>query len=121
LQERNKIEDDPRVTAFGRTLRRLSLDELPQIYNVLKGEMSVVGPRPDSKAALEGYIGEYGEIYSSVRPGITGLWQVSGRSEITYRERVGLDYIYVLNWSLWLDLVIMLKTFRAILGQKGAY
>ncbi len=121
LQERNKIKGDPRVTGLGRLLRRLSLDELPQLYNVLVGDMSLVGPRPDSKDALKDYIDDYSQIYASLRPGVTGLWQVSGRSEIGYRERVQLDHLYMLNWSLWLDLVIMLKTFRAILGQKGAY
>jgi exopolysaccharide biosynthesis polyprenyl glycosylphosphotransferase len=121
LLERNKIEKDPRITRVGRFLRSTSLDELPQLLNVIKGQMSIVGPRPDSKDVIAKYAGEYEEIYRYVRPGITGLWQVSGRSDIKYDERVKLDYLYVLNWSLWLDFVIILKTFRAILGRKGAY
>ncbi|MBA4416373.1 MAG: hypothetical protein C0392_00455 [Syntrophus sp. (in: bacteria)] len=121
LQERNKIKDDPRVTRVGRILRKTSLDELPQFLNVIKGEMSLVGPRPDTKKAISAFLGSYGAIYSRVRPGITGLWQVSGRSDIKYNERVRLDYLYVLNWSIWLDIIIILKTFRAICGGKGAY
>jgi exopolysaccharide biosynthesis polyprenyl glycosylphosphotransferase len=121
LKERNKILDDPRITRVGKVLRKTSLDELPQLFNVIRGEMSVVGPRPDTKKALEGFLGEYEYIYRKVRPGITGLWQVSGRSDIKYHERVKLDYSYVLNWSIWLDLVIILKTIRAAFSGKGAY
>lgn len=121
LSEKNKIENDPRVTRVGRILRKTSLDELPQLINVLKGDMSIVGPRPDSRGAIEKYYKQYKEIYSHVRPGITGLWQVSGRSNINYEERVKLDYFYVLNWSMWLDIVIIIKTFKAILSAKGAY
>lgn len=121
LEERNKLRDDPRVTRVGRLLRRLSLDELPQLINVMKGEMSLVGPRPDSKDVMLKYHAEYSEIWNFVKPGITGLWQVSGRSEIEYDERVKLDYIYMLNWSLWLDFVIVLKTFWVVLIGKGAY
>ena len=121
LKERNKLRKDPRVTRVGRILRRTSLDELPQFLNVMKGEMSLVGPRPDHRGAIEGFLDSYGAIYSRARPGITGLWQVSGRSDIKYNERVKLDYLYVLNWSIWLDFVIILKTFRAMLGGKGAY
>ena len=121
LKERNKILDDPRITRFGKFLRKSSLDELPQLFNVVKGEMSIVGPRPDTRSALSDFIKEYEPIYTRVRPGITGLWQVSGRSDVKYKDRVNLDYMYVLNWSLWLDFVIILKTFRTILGGKGAY
>lgn len=121
LKEKNKLCNDPRITRIGRILRKTSIDELPQLLNVIKGEMSIVGPRPDTKAALNEFLGEYEPIYARVRPGITGLWQVSGRSEIKYRERVNLDYMYVLNWSLWLDFVIVLKTFKVILVGKGAY
>lgn len=121
LQERNKIKEDPRVTRFGKILRKTSLDELPQLFNVLKGDMSIVGPRPDAKEAVENFLSEYKRIYMRVRPGITGLWQVSGRSEIVYKERVKLDYLYVLNWSVWLDFVIILKTFYTILSVRGAY
>jgi exopolysaccharide biosynthesis polyprenyl glycosylphosphotransferase len=121
LKERNKLKNDPRITRFGKILRKASLDELPQFLNVIKGDMSIVGPRPDMMNALQGFMDSYEVIYSRVRPGITGLWQVSGRSDIKYDERVKLDYLYVLNWSIWLDLVIILKTFRALLGGKGAY
>jgi exopolysaccharide biosynthesis polyprenyl glycosylphosphotransferase len=121
LKEKNKIKEDPRVTGFGKILRKTSLDELPQLFNVIKGDMSIVGPRPDSKEALSNYYKDYQEIYTRVKPGITGLWQVSGRSDINYSKRVKLDYQYVLNWSLWFDVVIILKTFRTILSGKGAY
>jgi undecaprenyl-phosphate galactose phosphotransferase len=121
LEERNKIERDPRITRIGKWLRRLSLDELPQLVNVLKGEMSIVGPRPDAPEAVEKHLAEYREISNYVKPGITGLWQVSGRSEIKYDERVKLDYLYMLNWSNWLDFVIVLKTFSVIITGRGAY
>lgn len=119
--KKNKIKNDPRITNVGKILRKTSLDELPQLLNVIKGDMSIVGPRPDTKEALTNFYEEYREIYSRVKPGITGLWQVSGRSDLDYEKRVKLDYLYVLNWSLWLDFVIMLKTFRAILSGQGAY
>jgi exopolysaccharide biosynthesis polyprenyl glycosylphosphotransferase len=121
LKEKNKIKSDPRVTKFGSILRKTSIDELPQLMNVIKGDMSIVGPRPDAKEAVDNFLSDYREIYARVRPGITGLWQVSGRSEVKYEERVKLDYLYVLNWSIWLDFVIILKTFKAILGGRGAY
>jgi Undecaprenyl-phosphate galactose phosphotransferase WbaP len=121
LEERNKIEHDPRVTKIGDFLRKTSLDELPQLLDVIRGDMSIVGPRPDTIEAINRYYKEYSEIYENIRPGITGLWQVSGRSEIDYAKRVKLDYLYMLNWSLWFDMVIILKTFRSILNRKGAY
>jgi undecaprenyl-phosphate galactose phosphotransferase len=121
LEERNKIENDPRVTRVGLILRKTSLDELPQLFNVLTGDMSLVGPRPDSKDVIEKYYKDYEVIYDNVRPGITGLWQVSGRSEVKYNERVKLDYFYTLNWSMWLDFVIIIKTFRALISARGAY
>jgi exopolysaccharide biosynthesis polyprenyl glycosylphosphotransferase len=121
LEERNKIEHDPRVTRIGSLLRKTSLDELPQLMDVIRGYMTIVGPRPDTTEAIRKYYQEYSEIYENVRPGITGLWQVSGRSEIDYAKRVKLDYLYMLNWSLWFDIVIILKTFRSILNRKGAY
>jgi undecaprenyl-phosphate galactose phosphotransferase len=121
LKERNKIPEDPRITNVGKLLRKTSLDELPQLFNVIKGEMSLVGPRPDTRSALNEFITEYEPIYNKVRPGITGLWQVSGRSDIKYKDRVNLDYMYVLNWSLWLDFVIILKTFKTIVCRRGAY
>ena len=121
LKEKNKISEDPRITRIGKFLRKTSLDEIPQLFNVVKGEMSIVGPRPDTRNALADFIEEYEPIYNKVRPGITGLWQVSGRSDIKYKDRVNLDYMYVLNWSLWLDFVIILKTFKTIVCRKGAY
>jgi Undecaprenyl-phosphate galactose phosphotransferase WbaP len=121
LKENNKLRADPRVTRVGRMLRRTSLDELPQFLNVIKGEMSLVGPRPDMEKALDQFMDSYAVIYSRTKPGMTGLWQVSGRSDIKYADRVKLDYQYVLNWSIWLDIVIILKTFRALFGGRGAY
>ena len=121
LEERNKIEHDPRVTKIGSFLRKTSLDELPQLLDVIRGNMSIVGPRPDTIEAINRYYVEYSEIYENIKPGVTGLWQVSGRSEIDYGKRVKLDYLYMLNWSLWFDMVIIFKTFRSILNRKGAY
>jgi len=111
---------DPRITKVGKILRKTSLDELPQIFNVLKGDMSLVGPRPYLPSE-EGDMGDYKEYILLTRPGITGLWQVSGRNELSFEERLKLDTWYVLNWSLWLDLVILLKTIKVILKKEGAY
>jgi undecaprenyl-phosphate galactose phosphotransferase len=108
-----KLSDDPRVTAVGRFLRRTSLDELPQILNVLRGEMSLVGPRPYLPRE-EDQLGESRDLILNVLPGITGLWQVSGRSSTTYQYRMALDTWYVRNWGMWLDVVILLKTIRAV-------
>ncbi len=113
-----KITDDPRVTRIGRFLRTTSLDELPQIFNVLKGEMSMIGPRPYLLREYQA-IKDKIEIITSVRPGITGLWQVSGRNETTYLNRIRLDIWYIMNWSLWLDLFILLKTIKVVLGREG--
>lgn len=115
-----KLKNDPRITKSGAFLRKTSLDELPQIFNVLKGEMSLVGPRPVIKEELECY-GEYVNDYLMVKPGITGMWQVSGRSDIDYQERVLLDSWYVRNWSVWIDIVMLFKTFKVVLLRKGAY
>ena len=115
-----KLRDDPRITRVGRFLRKTSLDELPQVFNVLKGEMSLVGPRPyllREKANIE----ESLKIISSTRPGITGLWQVSGRSDTGYKHRVKLDAWYIMNWSLWLDIAIIFKTIRVVIKMEGAY
>lgn len=114
-----KIQNDPRVTRFGRFLRKTSLDELAQVLNVIRGEMSWVGPRDILAKELEMY-GEYGEKFVSVKPGITGLWQVSGRSRLPYSERVRLDVYYVDHLSLWMDLKILLKTFPVVLLGDGA-
>jgi len=114
-----KLKDDPRVTAVGKVLRQTSLDELPQIFNVLVGQMSLVGPRPYLPREWE-ELTEYSETILSVRPGITGLWQVSGRSDTTFEVRLSLDAWYVRNWNLWLDVVILLKTLVVVLKKTGA-
>ena len=114
-----KLKHDPRITPLGRFLRKTSLDELPQLWNVLRGEMSLVGPRP----IVDNEIAKYGaqfELRSRVLPGITGLWQVSGRSTTTYAERIALDTYYVQNWSPWLDIYILISTIRVVLFQEGA-
>jgi lipopolysaccharide/colanic/teichoic acid biosynthesis glycosyltransferase len=112
--------DDSRITPLGAKLRHWKLDELPQLWNVLRGEMSFVGPRPIIAAELEQY-GDSAPAYLACVPGISGLWQVSGRSDTTYAERVALDSYYVRNWSVWLDLYILAKTARVVLLGKGAY
>jgi lipopolysaccharide/colanic/teichoic acid biosynthesis glycosyltransferase len=116
----HKLKSDPRVTRVGRFLRRTSLDELPQLFNVLRCEMSLVGPRmiaPDEMAKYE----QWGINLLTVKPGITGLWQVSGRSNITYQQRVQMDMFYIRNWSIWLDLQLLWQTIPAVLKGTGAY
>jgi exopolysaccharide biosynthesis polyprenyl glycosylphosphotransferase len=115
-----KVRRDPRVTRVGRWMRRFSLDELPQLVNVLGGSMSLVGPRP----ALPVEVAAYDEVARrrlTVKPGLTGLWQVSGRAELPWSEAVRLDLAYIDGWSLWLDLVILLRTLPAVLSGRGAY
>jgi Undecaprenyl-phosphate galactose phosphotransferase WbaP len=119
-QRDHKLKNDPRVTPIGRWLRRLSLDELPQLLNVLAGQMSLVGPRPIVQDEIEKYGRRFG-LYSRVRPGITGLWQVSGRNNTTYDERIALDEYYVHNWSVWFDTYILLRTIKTVLYTEGAY
>lgn len=119
-EETRKLRDDPRITAFGRALRRWSLDELPQLFNVLAGQMSLVGPRPVTADELA-QSGSDHPLYYHVRPGLTGLWQVSGRNDLDLRQRAELDTWYVINWSLWLDAVILAKTIPAVFGRRGAY
>ena len=114
-----KLENDPRVTRFGRFLRRTSLDELPQFWNVLKGEMALIGPRPIVSAEVKYYGKDYA-AFSRVKPGITGLWQVSGRSNTDYDERVALDVFYVNNWSFWMDYYIFFATINAVILRRGA-
>ena len=114
-----KLENDPRVTPIGKFLRKTSLDEIPQFWNVIKGEMALIGPRPIVRNEVAFYGDDY-KILASVKPGITGLWQVSGRSNLSYDERVALDVFYVNNWSLWLDLYIFVATFNAVLFRRGA-
>jgi Undecaprenyl-phosphate galactose phosphotransferase WbaP len=115
-----KLRSDPRITRLGRFLRRTSLDELPQILNVLRGEMSLVGPRPIVQEEVALY-GEIFSLYALVLPGITGLWQVSGRNDCTYGERIRLDRSYVVQWSVWLDIYILIKTIPEMFRMRGAY
>jgi Undecaprenyl-phosphate galactose phosphotransferase WbaP len=119
-EEKTKITNDPRITPIGEFLRKTSLDELPQLWNVIKGDMSLVGPRPILLHENEKY-GSRLSFYHNVRPGITGLWQVSGRSDTDYANRIHLDTWYVKNWSLWYDIAILFKTVKVVLGRKGAY
>lgn len=119
-EENFKLEHDPRVTKLGAFLRKTSLDELPQLWNVIKGDMSLVGPRPIVTKEIERY-GDYFREYSMVLPGITGMWQASGRSDTTYEERVAMDTWYVRNWSVWIDLMYLFKTAKAVAFGKGAY
>jgi lipopolysaccharide/colanic/teichoic acid biosynthesis glycosyltransferase len=115
-----KMRDDPRVTQVGRFIRRWSLDELPQLFNVLRGEMSLVGPRPPLPAEVEQYEDwQHGRLRAV--PGLTGLWQVSGRSEVPFHDMVRLDLHYIRSWSLSLDIEIMLRTIPAVLSNRGAY
>ena len=121
VRENFKLKNDPRVTPIGEFLRKSSLDELPQILNVLKGEMSLVGPRPVVQEELDRYYLEASKEYCSIKPGITGLWQVSGRNDVSYSERVAMDVRYVREHSLWMDVVILYKTIGVVIGKKGAY
>lgn len=116
-----KLKNDPRITPIGRFLRSTSLDELPQLINVLRGEMSLVGPRPVQEAEIDRYYGASAAHYMAVRPGITGLWQVSGRSETSYESRVALDVAYVSRPSMIADLTILLRTPVAVLSRRGAH
>ncbi len=115
-----KLKNDPRITRIGTFLRKTSLDEIPQLWNVLKGDMSLVGPRPIVTDEVERY-GDKARYLFKVPPGITGLWQVSGRNDIDYEERVLLDEYYAKNWSLWLDIEVIIRTFGAVLKKQGAY
>jgi len=116
----HKLQDDPRVTRIGRIMRRFSLDELPQIWNVITGRMSLVGPRPIVAAEVEKYAQCF-QCYTRVKPGVTGLWQVSGRSKLSYDARVKLDCEYVSRWSLLRDWKILLLTVKSVVNQEGAY
>jgi exopolysaccharide biosynthesis polyprenyl glycosylphosphotransferase len=120
LNKSHKLKDDPRVTRMGRFLRKFSLDELPQLFNVLRREMSLVGPRMISPPEMKQYK-KWGINLLTVRPGITGLWQVSGRSDLSYERRVQLDMHYVRNWSIWLDLWLLFQTLPAVIRGTGAY
>ena len=114
-----KFENDPRITKIGNILRKTSLDEVPQFINILKGDMSMIGPRPLIPGELDSHNGNH-EIYESVRPGITGWWACNGRSATTYEERLELEYYYVKNRSLWLDIKCVFKTISAVICKKGA-
>lgn len=115
-----KLKDDPRNTPIGAFLRKTSLDELPQLWNVFKGEMSLVGPRPIIDEELARYEQNV-DYYLLANPGMTGLWQVSGRNDVDYQTRVYFDAWYVKNWSLWNDIAILFKTINVVLKRKGAY
>jgi lipopolysaccharide/colanic/teichoic acid biosynthesis glycosyltransferase len=115
-----KLKNDPRVTWVGRWLRKTSIDELPQLINVLRGEMSIVGPRPVQPAELEERFGAWADVVTRVKPGITGLWQVSGRSHLRYDRRVALDLEYVGRCSFWYDLSLLIRTVPAVLTGRGA-
>ena len=118
--EDQKLKNDPRIIpGIGNFLRRTSLDELPQLLNVLLGEMSIVGPRPIVTNEIERY-GDMYDMYQRVLPGITGLWQVSGRNNTTFADKVHLDTYYAMNWSLWLDYYILLRTVRTLLLREGS-
>ncbi len=119
FEENQKLQHDPRITKLGNFLRKTSLDELPQMLNILKGEMSFVGPRPVVKREIEKY-GESKEKLLSVKPGLTGYWQVNGRSNTTYEERMNMELYYVDNCSLWLDIKIFFKTFITVFKKEGA-
>ena len=115
-----KLQNDPRITRLGRFLRRSSLDELPQLFNVLAGSMSLVGPRP----IVHDEVSRYGTAiadYYRCKPGLTGLWQVSGRNDVSYGERVALDSLYARNWSFWMDISLMFRTVGVVIGRSGAY
>jgi Undecaprenyl-phosphate galactose phosphotransferase WbaP len=116
----HKLKNDPRITGIGKLLRQTSLDEFPQLLNILKGEMSLVGPRPIVEGEIKKYGEDFGRIFS-VKPGMTGLWQVSGRSDTDYGERVALDTYYLQSWSVWLDFWVLYKTIGVVLRGKGAY
>ena len=114
-----KLSKDPRITPLGRILRKTSNDELPQLINVIRGEMALVGPRPIVEEEIKYYGANY-EIFSLVKPGITGLWQCSGRSNMDYKSRIALDRYYVLNWNPWMDIWIVLRTISSVLFMRGA-
>lgn len=119
FEKYHKYERDPRITKFGNFIRKTSLDELPQLINVLKGEMSIVGPRPCAEYERKD-MGEFADLILAVKPGITGIWQVSGRSDVDFATRAKMDAWYMKNWSIWYDVVIIIKTFGVVLSRKGA-
>ncbi len=118
-KENYKLKDDPRITKIGKILRKTSLDELPQIFNIIKGDLSIVGPRPVVESELEKY-GKNKDKFLSVTPGLTGYWQANGRSTTTYEQRVNMELYYVDNRSLWMDIKIFFKTFISVVKKEGA-
>lgn len=119
-QENYKLKNDPRITRLGHFLRKTSIDELPQLINVLRNEMSIVGPRMICPEELDKYQ-QWNINLLTVKPGITGLWQVRGRSNVDYEERVRMDMFYIRNWSAWLDIQLLIQTIPAVLSKRGAY
>lgn len=120
FEQNFKLRDDPRVTRIGGLLRKFSVDEFPQLLNVLRGEMSLVGPRMITTAELEKY-GPFGRLLMQVKPGLTGYWQVNGRQRVSYEERVKMDVYYLRHWNLWMDFGILLKTPAKVVRGEGAY
>jgi Undecaprenyl-phosphate galactose phosphotransferase WbaP len=119
-EQNHKLKNDPRVTRFGRKLRKSSLDELPQLINIFRGEMSFVGPRPIVRDEVK-YFDKVFSLYVQVLPGLSGLWQISGRSDTSYEARVSLDEYYIRHWSIWMDIYILVNTFAAVIKRRGAY
>ncbi len=119
FEETQKLSNDPRITKLGKILRKTSLDEFPQFINVLKGDMSLIGPRPLVKGELDAHKGNH-EIYESVKPGISGWWAANGRSDLSYDERLKLEYYYAENFSLWLDIKCVFKTIVSVIKKEGA-
>lgn len=113
-----KLRNDPRITMIGKFLRKSNIDELPQLINILRGEMSVVGPRPVTEPEIKRY-GDAAQAYQRVRPGLTGLWQTNGRNDTSFEERIQLDAWYVRNWSLWRDAVMIARTVREVVFARG--
>jgi lipopolysaccharide/colanic/teichoic acid biosynthesis glycosyltransferase len=120
-QRSRKLKADPRVTRFGRFIRKMSFDEFPQLWNVVRGDMSIVGPRPVVPDEFEHHYEGARQHYRAVKPGLTGLWQVSGRNDVDYQSRVALDRHYVENWGLWLDFTVVMKTVGVMFARRGAY
>ena len=119
--EYQKLTHDPRITSVGKVLRRLSLDELPQLWNILRGEMSLIGPRPFLPDQIEFYGQRAYKNYIRVRPGLTGMWQVSGRNHASFSTRAQWDEYYIRNWTIWLDVSILFRTIGVVLRRSGAY